>query len=141
MLFRSPDELAGRRWSGGFIDWLGQLEFYHETVKQSLQALLGELSYLRQNIAGLTNQLRALSREEAYRSQLALLETVPGIGFHSAMVFLTEIVDINRFKNLDHLASYAGLAPGENSSGEQERVTGITHRRNAYLRYLLVECS
>lgn len=136
-----PDELEGRRWSGSFIDWLGQLEFYHETGKQSLQALLGELSYLRQNIAGLTKQLRVLSREEAYRSQLALLETVPGIGFHSAMVFLTEIVDINRFKNLDHLASYAGLAPGENSSGEQERVTGITHRRNAYLRYLLVECS
>ena len=136
-----PDELAGRRWSGSFIGWLGELEFHQESGKQSLQVLLEELSYLRQSIAGLTKQVRTLFRQEPYRSQLALLETVSGIGFHSATVFLTEIVDINRFKNLDHLASYVGLTPGENSSGEREIVTGITHRRNAYLRYLLIECS
>ena len=41
------------------------------------------------------------------------------------MVFLTEVVDINRFKNLDHLASYVGLIPGEDSSGDMERTTGI----------------
>jgi transposase len=57
------------------------------------------------------------------------------------MVLLTEIVDINRFKRLDHLASYVGLVPGEDSSGEQERNTGISRRRNACLRALLIECS
>ncbi len=57
------------------------------------------------------------------------------------MTLLTEIVDINRFKNLDHLASYVGLIPGEDSSGEQERNTGISHRRNAHLRSMLIECS
>jgi transposase len=57
------------------------------------------------------------------------------------MILLTEIIDINRFKNLDHLASYVGLIPGEDSSGEQERNTGISHRRNAHLRCMLIECS
>ena len=57
------------------------------------------------------------------------------------MVLLTEIIDINRFKSLDHLASYVGLIPGEDSSGEQERTTGISRRRNAHLRTLLIECS
>lgn len=57
------------------------------------------------------------------------------------MILLTELVDINRFKSLDHLASYVGLIPGEDSSGEQERTTGISRRRNAHLRALLIECS
>ena len=69
------------------------------------------------------------------------LKTIPGINTFTAMVLLTEIVDINRFKNLDHLASYVGLVPGEDSSGDQEINTGISHRRNACLRVLLVECS
>jgi len=57
------------------------------------------------------------------------------------MVLLTEIVDINRFKSLDHLASYVGLIPGEDSSGEQEKVTGISGRRNTHLRAMLIEYS
>jgi transposase len=136
-----PEEFEGKRWSGRFIGWLENLSFHEETGKQALDALLRELGYLRENMTQLTRQIRTLSRQEPYRSQVALLKTISGIGFHSAMVFVTEIVDIKRFKNLDHLASYVGLAPGENSSGEQEIVTGITHRRNAYLRYLLIECS
>jgi len=136
-----PEEFEGKRWSGSFINWLESLSFHRETGKQSLNALLEELKYHRESIAGLTRQIRTLSNEEPYRSHLSLLKTIPGIGFHSAMVFATEIVDIHRFKNLDHLASYVGLSPGENSSGEKEVVTGITHRRNAYLRYLLIECS
>ena len=57
------------------------------------------------------------------------------------MILLTEIIDINRFKSLDHLASYVGLVPGEDSSGETERVTSISPRRNSHLRVLLIECS
>jgi transposase len=57
------------------------------------------------------------------------------------MVFLTEIVEIDRFKNIDHLASYVGLIPGEDSSGDQEIHTGISRRRNQHLRHLLIESS
>ena len=57
------------------------------------------------------------------------------------MTLLTEIIDINRFKTLDHLASYVGLIPGEDSSGEQEKTTGLSRRRNAHLRAMLIECA
>jgi len=57
------------------------------------------------------------------------------------MVLLTELVDINRFKDFDHLSSYAGLVPGEDSSGDTERSTGLSTRRNANLRVLLIESS
>jgi transposase len=57
------------------------------------------------------------------------------------MVLLTELIDINRFRDSDHLASYAGLSPGEDSSGDKERSTGLSRRRNGYLRLILIESS
>ncbi len=136
-----PDEFGSSCWSQRFMSWLESLSFHQESGKQSLEALLWELGYLGEGIAQLTGQIEALSCQEPYRSQVALLDSIPGIGILSAMILLTEIIDINRFKNLDHLASYVGLVPGADSSGEMERVTGISPRRNSHLRVLLIECS
>lgn len=136
-----PEKLKKSRWSQPFIQWLENLEMQEDCGKQALQALLEELKYLRQIIARLTRQIRSLSQQEPYRTLVTYLDSVPGIGILSAMILLTEIIDINRFRNSDHLASYAGLIPGEDSSGDQERTTGISRRRNTHLRTLLIECS
>ncbi len=136
-----PDGLAKSHWSRRFIDWLENLDFEKDSGRQSLGTLLEELKHLRQSIAHLTRQVRILARQETYRTQVELLRSIPGISTLSAMVLLTEIVDINRFKGLDELASYVGLVPGEDSSGEQERTTGISHRKNSHLRNMLIECS
>ena len=136
-----PEELEKSHWSRNFIHWLENLDMQEDSGKQALQALLEELKYLRQIIARLTRQIRSLSQQEPYRELVTYLDSVPGIGILSAMILLTELIDINRFRNLDHLASYVGLIPGEDSSGEQERTTGISRRRNAHLRSLLIECS
>jgi len=137
----TPDELVRSHWSRRFINWLESLEFRYGSGKQALQVLLEELKHLRQSIAQLTRQIRALAQQEPYRTNVQYLKSIPGISTFTAMVLLTEIVDINRFKGLDHLANFVGLVPGENSSGEQERNTGISRRRNAYLRALLIESS
>jgi transposase len=82
-----------------------------------------------------------LSRTEEYRTDVALLKTVPGIGSLGAMVLLTELYDISRFGSLDKLSSYVGLIPDTDSSGEKERQGGITKRRNVILRSLLIEAA
>ena len=66
---------------------------------------------------------------------------MPGISTLTAMILLTELADISRFSSLDKLASYAGMIPAIKSSGETEYSTGITYRRNAFLRTLLIESS
>jgi len=136
-----PMDLARSHWSNKYIIWLEELEFCRASGKQSLNALVSELRYIRQSISDLIRHIRHLSRQEPYREQVAHLKSIPGIGLITAMVFLTEIVDINRFKNIDHLASYVGLIPGEDSSGDKEIHTGISRRRNQNLRYLLIESS
>ena len=48
---------------------------------------------------------------------------------------------LSRFRNLDKLSSYVGLVPGEYSSGERETTTGISKRRNPFLRGVIIECA
>jgi transposase len=86
-----------------------------------------------------TRQIRALSKEAAFKEDREYLISIPGIGLITAIVFLTEIIDINRFKTLDNLASFIGLAPREHSSSDKIQIGGLTKRGNKYLRNLLIE--
>jgi transposase len=128
-------------WSRRFINWIETIRMEKTSGDIALKAHLEELKHLRQIIANLNRAILALSRTEEYRADVLLLKTVPGISTLTAVTLLTELYDISRFPSLDKLASYAGLAPDIRSSGETEHTMGITYRRNAVLRTLLIEAS
>jgi transposase len=132
-----PTELSRSHWSKSFINWLHGLS----KSNQALSILVMELDSLREIISKVTMDIRTLSKQEPYADKVKNLCSIPGIGVLTSMVILTELMDINRFRNSDHLASYVGLAPGENSSGDKERNTGLSRRRNNYLRTILIESS
>jgi transposase len=136
-----PPEMETRRWSRRFINWLESIQLEHTSGTIALKTLIEELLHLRKLIAGLTRQIVLLSRTYDYVEAVWLLKTIPGISTLTAMILLTEIGDISRFKNLDKLASYAGLIPDTKASGEEEHITNITMRRNPMLRAILVESS
>jgi transposase len=136
-----PEEYTQRRWSRKFIDWLYEIQMTRASGDMALKTLLDELTYLRQTISGLTKGIRGLALTEEYAENFRLLKTVIGISILADMILLTELVDINRFKNLDMLASYVGLIPDTESSGEKENDKGITKRRNPLLRHVLIEAA
>jgi transposase len=69
---------------------------------------------------------------------VALLDTIPGIDRWQAEVILAEIgLDMGRFPTAGHLASWAGLAPGNNESAGK-RYSGKTRPGNATLCRTLV---
>lgn len=138
---QAPDERIERYWGRAYIRWLENVTFSQESGTIALAALLQELLTLRETIAYLTKRIHALAHQERYSPQIRLLSGVPGIGILAAITFLTEVISIDRFKNLDCLACYVGLVPGERSSGELELDTGLTPRRNSALRYMLIECA
>jgi transposase len=105
----------------------------------TLKTLLDELTHLRKNILDTTRAIRTLARTEAYAVNVLYLTTISGISTVVAMILLTEIVTLDRFRSLDHLACFVGLVPGESSSGEKRTMTGITERKNRYLRWILIE--
>jgi Transposase and inactivated derivatives len=129
------------RWSRRFINWIESIRMERASGDFALKAHLEELKHLRQIIANLNKAILSLSRTEEYMADVLLLKSVPGISTLTAMILLTELADLSRFSSLDKLASYAGLVPDIRSSGETEYSTGITFRRNAALRALLIESS
>jgi transposase len=136
-----PEDLAQSRWSKRFINWIDDIRMERASGNYSLKAYLEELNHIRPILADLNRHILALSRTDEYRTNVMLLKTVPGISTLTAMTFLTELNDIKRFSSLDRLASYVGLVPNTNSSGEKNITTGITNRRNASLRGILIESS
>jgi len=136
-----PERFNEGRWSGAFVNWLESVSFNRHTGKKSMQYYIDELKRARMRVAHLNREIRALSQEDRYRERVKYLRTIPGIGVLTAMILLTELIDMNRFNTLDKLASYVGLVPGEYSSGDDDdqNDTGITPRSNRYLRAMLIE--
>lgn len=128
-------------WSRSFMAWIEQLALARASGNTALKVHLAELLHLRTLLTQLNREIRKLATTETYRDDVALLKTVPGIGTLAAMILLTELHTITRFKSLDQLCGYVGLVPDTSSSGEQEVITGITRRRNSLLRATLVEAA
>jgi transposase len=72
---------------------------------------------------------------------LERLATIPGIGRRSAEVVLAEIgPDMSQFPSAGHLASWAGICPGNNESAGKN-LSGRTRRGDVWLRDTLIECA
>lgn len=99
------------------------------------------------SLSGVPGRGEALEAARALSSQTAaLLEgdetyacllTVPGIGPRTAAQ-LAVSVDIGRFPDHDHLASYCGIAPRVRSSGTSVRSVRASRRGDARLKSLLI---
>jgi transposase len=67
--------------------------------------------------------------------------THPGVGALTALAFVLIIGRAERFQCGKQIASYLGLVPLEESSGNRRRLGHITKQGNALLRFLLVEAA
>jgi transposase len=69
------------------------------------------------------------------------LDDIPGIGMESAQTILAETgLDMGRFPTAGHLASWAGLCPGNNESAGK-RKSGKARKGNKTLKTTLVQCA
>ncbi len=132
---------SGSHWSRRFIKWLEGIRLTEETGTESLQSLLRTLLFLRSELLVISRRIRKLAQCDRYKSKYGRLIEIPGIGMIVAMTLLTEIGDIKRFRNAEHLRSYLGLIPTAHDSGEKEHSGRITNRANQQLRALLVEAT
>lgn len=69
------------------------------------------------------------------------LMTVPGVGPITAVALVAAVDDVSRFRHAYQLTSYLGLTPGEDSSSERSRRTGITKAGPASVRRNLVQAA
>ena len=102
------------------------------------QDLLDLLDQLTPKILELT---RALEAEVEKRPVTRRLMTHPGVGPLTALAFELVIGTAERFHCGKQVASYVGLVPSEESSGDRRRLGHISKQGNALLRFLLVEAA
>jgi transposase len=137
-----PEYFAGVKthWTARFLRWLEEdVVLLSGSDKEPLFQYLTAYKQLRIQQLDITRKLRDLCKKEPYASDLSFLCSIPGIGFLSAICFLSEIEDINRFQNEKHFASFLGLVPTCHDSGEKESRGVITFRANKHLRKCLIE--
>lgn len=76
-----------------------------------------------------------------FAAQHQRLTSIPGIGDRAAQTIISEIgVDMTRFPTAEHLASWAGLCPGNHESAGK-RKKGTTRHGNPHLCGVLVEAA
>lgn len=128
-------------WSKRFIDKLKELRLQTQEGRDTLDSLIRELLFLREELLQINRQMRKLSKEPQFARNVEILNSISGIGSVTSMTFLTEIIDIHRFVSFDKLVSFVGFYPNEHSSGGKQRIGHLTRRRNSHLRHLLIEAS
>lgn len=101
--------------------------------------LLAHLDYLEEAIDTLSAQIaEAITPFAAMQTRL---DSIPGVSHRTAEVLIAEIgVDMRVFPTAGHLASWAGLCPGNNESAGKHR-SGRTRSGNRWLRMTLIEAA
>jgi transposase len=78
-------------------------------------------------------------RMRPFADALERLDTIPGIGPRMSEILVAEIgIDMSRFPSAAHLASWAGMCPG-NQESAGKRKSGRTRKGNVWLRAALIE--
>ena len=102
------------------------------------ELLLKQLEEVQNHIKLFEQRIRELFSPSA---ELALVMSLPGVGFILGVVILLEIGDIERFASAEHLASYSGTTPRVHASGGKVRYGQVRNDVNRYLKWAFIEAA
>ena len=107
--------------------------------KKLTKAILDHIDDMTERIREMDNIVKGEMTK--YEESIAELDKVPGIGERSAQTIIAEIgIDMSRFPTASHLASWAGLSPGNNESAGK-RKSSKTCKGNKTLKSTLIQCA
>ena len=108
--------------------------------RRMMKELLIHLDELNSHIKNLDDEIDNFMKPEEKKAS-ETIQSIPGIGNTSAQAIISVIgTDMSRFPTDSHIASWAGLCPGDNESAKR-RKSGKTRKGNALLRSTLVICA
>jgi len=129
----------GSNWTQKHIAWLNKQNFGHTILQETFREQIILYNQACAKIEMFDNRIEELAKNEKYEENVKKLTCFIGVKTLTALGLLVEIGDFNRFQKAEHCASYIGLVPGENSSGDSIQRTGITKAGNSHARKLLIE--
>ena len=114
----------------------GQMKDHHRFL---LRRLLEHLRFVESQIAELEQEIER--RMGPFQEAVTRWTTIPGIEKMVAWSLVAEIgTKMEQFPSAQHLASWAGVCPGNNESAGKRR-SGTTRRGNPWLRRVLCQAA
>ncbi len=114
----------------------GRVKPYHLIL---ITRILAHIDFLEASLHQLQEEVD--QAQDPFAEAVALLQTIPGVGAVAATALVAEIgVDMSRFPSAKHLASWAGVYPGNKQSGGK-RLAGKATHGNPWLRAVLGEAT
>jgi transposase len=132
----------GQPWaSKRHLAWLGSIDLADPLA----QTVLGEYLACHEVLLARRDRLDTLIAEQAqaepWAATVARLRCMRGIDTLTAVGLVAEIGDFAAFAHPKQLASFLGLVPSEQSSGERRRQGAITKAGSSHARRLLIEAA
>jgi len=103
-----------------------------------LHLALAEVEQVQELLRQADKKLDALAAEQ---EDVAILETIPGVGTRTAETIAAYLPEPQRFRTSKQVSAYGGFTPRQYQSSEVDRRGRISKRGPATLRKLLVECA
>lgn len=128
-------------WTAKHRQWLEKQQFASSSDQITFRSYLDHLRLTEARLREVDGYILSLSQTEKYQEQVQVLCAFRGVSVLTAMVFLTELGDLNRFPSPHKLMAYLGLVPEVHQSGESSRRKGITKAGNARLRHVMVQAA
>jgi transposase len=114
------------------------------TQRFLLQELLCQYDQLDEAMARTTTEIQRQLQESpdpCLPQAVDLLQTIPGVGARVAETLVSEIgPDMTHFPTAGHLASWAGMCPGNHESAGKQ-LSGHTRKGNVYVRGALTQAA
>jgi transposase len=131
----------GETWSTRHLRWLSNVRFADALT----ETVFGEYLAHHEVLLARRDRLDTLIAEQAmvgpWAATVARLRCLRGVDTLTAVGLVAEIGDITAFAHPKQLASYLGLVPSEQSSGQRRRQGSITKAGSSHARRLLIEAA
>lgn len=131
----NKQRLHGRKY---FADLLGSIEDVPESVIELLKLSRAGLEMFQEVQKKL---VAALRDNRLIRERVDRLMTIPGIGELTALTWVLEVGEAERFKSVRQAVSYCGLCSAQKESAGNERRGPISKKRNRHLQTILTEAA
>jgi transposase len=141
LLQHGINQTAGlSHWSGQAVEKLKNLQS-SAPLRYCLDTLIEELHFVAAQIKSAEQKIKEVFSEKSLAKTVEILDSHPGVGLTTAVLFAAEIFNPKRFSDKTQLAKYVGLAPSVRQSGQTSRDGPILKTGRPQLRSGLIQAA
>lgn len=130
-----------KNWTVKHREWLKSLKLTNQGQQMILCEHLYSIEECENKISRFESEITVQCAHSSLLSLIEALQAFKGIGLITAATIVAEVGDLTRFRKASQLMSYAGLVPGEHSSGNTIKRGSITKAGNSHLRWIITEAA